>query len=907
MTVMRRLIAARMRLRALIFADRLDRDLDEELENHVARLTEQHLADGCSPVEARRLALIAMGGVERRKDECRDTRRTRLVHDTVRDFRYAVRILRRSPGFTLAAVISLALGIGANTTIFQLVDALRLRSLPVDKPAELAIVRIPGRQGVSGSFSGRYPDLTYPLFERIRDSQQAFTDLAGWSNASLDLAERGQSRFAENGLYVTGNFFDVLGVRPHLGRLFSISPDVRRCGAPGVVLSHAFWRREFGGDPSVVGRQISVGGQPTAIIGVAERRFFGVEVGRSFDLAVPICAESVSGNGDRLDSRWRWWIGAFGRLRSGWTIETANAHLKTISPGIFRDTLHPEYSRQTAASYLAFTLGVLPGATGYSQLRQNYELALGLLLATAAFVLLIACANLANLVLARTAARSREVVVRLALGASRQRLFRQLLLESLLLAALGTVGAVALTAVLGRSIVAMMSSSVDPLFVDLGFDWRTWSFAAGVMALTCLLFGTAPALSAARTSSDEALRPGGRGVAGGRAARRLRQGLALAQVALSLVLLAGGLVFSRSLYNLFSIDTGFQQSRILELDFDMRRLTLPVTQRNQFRGLVLDRIRTVSGVEAASSAMIVPLVGGWNQWVHLDLPGNPKGLVNLSGVSPGYFDMFRTPLRAGRDFTAHDTTSSQRVAIVNEAFVQRFMPGQSPLGATFRLEGSPKETWPTYAIVGVAANTKYGDLRETFAPIVFLATFQHTEPGEFDQVLMRTAGAPLLATGAVTAEMEAINPDLRFHFHDYQEQLRYALLRERLMAALCGFFAVLATVLATVGVYGLIAYSATRRTHEIGIRLALGAGRAAIVRMILREAFWLEGAGIAIGLLLAAIGARFVRTMVYEVDVNDPSLLGAAALLLAGVALVASFIPAVRASRADVTAALRCD
>ena len=907
MEVLRRLLAARMRLRAVLFGARLDRDLDEELRGHVEYLTEQHLARGLPPDEARRLALVSMAGLEARKEECRDARHTRPLHDMLRDFRFAFRILRRSPGFTAAAVTSLTLGIGANTAIFQLIDALALRPLPVDRPEELAIVNIPGRRGASGNFNGRYAQLTYPVYQEIRRVQQSFTDVLAWGHSTFDLAERGESRFAENGLWVSGNFFGLLGVQPHLGRLLTVDDDVTGCGAPGVVLSHAFWRREFGADPAVVGRRISVSGRPLEVIGVSQSGFYGVEVGRSFDLALPLCADPLLNAFNRLETRWAWWLAAIGRLKPGTTLEAADANLRSISPALFRETLPPGSSKGTTDSFLGFVLGASDGSSGFSGLRSEYDRPLKLLLGTTAIILLIACANLANLLFARMSGRSREVAVRLALGASRRRVFRQLLLESLVLAAIGTASGLAVAVGLGRGIVTMMSSEVSPLFLALGLDWRVLIFSSALMLVTCLLVGTAPALRASQASPEELLRGGARTITSGIASRTLRRALAVSQIALSLVLLAGGLVFVRSLQNLFATDTGFLQRGILELDVDFTRLKLPVDTRNEFRRTLLERVRSAPGVENAGATGIVPLVGGWNQWVHMDYDRTAKGMVNLSSVSPDYFDTLRIPLAAGRDFTLSDTPAAAGVAIINEAFSKRFFAARSPLGEIFRIEDGGGKLGPSITIVGVVKNTKYGDIREAFAPIAYLAAFQHTMPGEFDQILVRGATSLPALRASVKREVEALNPDIRFHFHDFQEQLRDGLMRERVMAALCGFFAILATILATVGVYGLIAYSAAQRTHEIGIRIALGARPRAIIALILREAVWLQCAGLAIGLLLVVAAARTARTLLYGIDAADPPTLLATAVLLGLLATLASTVPALRAAREDVVTALKCD
>ena len=907
MELLRRLIAARMRLRSILFRGRLDQELDEELEGHLEQLANVHRARGLSPEESRRQALVAIGGFQQRKEDCRDARRVTLIDDLWRDARYSLRMLRRSPGFTAAAVVSLALGIGANTAIFQLIDALALRPLPVAHPSELAIVNIPGRRGASGIFNGRYPQLTYPVYQEIRRVQQPFTDVLAWGHATFDLAERGESRFAENGLWVSGNFFELLGVRPHLGRLLSVHDDVAGCGAPGVVLSHSFWRRQFGGGRDIVGRSISVSGRRLEIIGVSQPGFYGVEIGRSFDLAVPLCADPLLNGFNRLEERWVWWLAAVGRLQPGTTLEAANANLRSISPALFRETLPSGSSKGVTDTFLGFVLGASDGSSGFSRLRTEYDRPLKLLLGTTGIVLLIACANLANLLFARMSARSREVAVRLALGASRPRVFRQLLLESLILAAIGAASGVALAIGLGRGIVSMMSSEVSPLFLALGIDWRVLIFSAVLMLVTCLLFGTAPALRASHASPEEVLRGGARTITSGIASRTLRRALAVSQIALSLVLLAGGLVFGRSLQNLFATDTGFQQRGILEIDVDFTRLQLPVEKRNEFRRTLLERVRSAPGVEAAALAGTVPLVTGWNQWVHMDYDRKVKGLVNLSSVSHDYFATLRIPLTAGRDFTPLDTTGAAGVAVVNEAFSKRFFGARSPVGEIFRIEDGGGKLGPAITIVGVVQNTKYGDIKEEFAPIGYFATFQHTSPGEFDQILLRGAASLPVLRASVRRAVEAFNPDIRFHFHDFQEQLRDGLMREQVMAALCGFFAVLATILATVGVYGLIAYSAAQRTHEIGIRIALGADRRLITTLILREALWLQGAGLAIGLVLAVAAARTAQTLLYGIDAADPATLLAAAALLGLLAMAASAIPALRASREDVITALRCD
>ena len=475
------------------------------------------------------------------------------------DLRFGARQLRLNPGFTAVAVLSLALGIGANTAIFQLVNAVRLRALPVQRPEELAYVDFAKGSMRSGWFSTRSARFTYTQWEQIRDQQQAFSGIFAWSATRFNLAAGGEARYAE-GLFVSGGFFHVLGVQPILGRAFTAEDDRLGCGNPAAVISYAFWQRELAGNPDALGRTVTLDGRPFPIIGVTGPGFFGVEVGHRYDVAVPLCADPLffeDGKG-RIPGRTAWWLSLMGRLKPAWTVERARAQLQALSPGIMQATLPPEYRPDDAKRYLADKLDVTPGATGVSGLRREYESPLWLLLATTGLVLLIACANLANLLLARASVREREIAVRQAIGASRARLVAQLLVESLLLALAGTaLGALAAQA-LSRGLVAFLSSPNDPVFVGLGFDFRVLAFTAAVAAGTCLLFGLLPALRATRVAPASAMRAGGRGLTAGRERFTLRRALVVAQVSLSLVLLVGALLFVRSLQKLLAVDAGFR-------------------------------------------------------------------------------------------------------------------------------------------------------------------------------------------------------------------------------------------------------------------------------------------------------------------------------------------------------------
>jgi len=818
-------------------------------------------------------------------------------------------MLLKNPAFTAVAVLSLALGIGANTAIFQLLNAVRLKTLPVRNAQELAQVglRASDLQLTRGSKGLlRYAPMTNPLWEQIRDRQLGFAGMAAWGMAGFNLAQGGEVRPAR-GLWVSGDFFNVLGVQPELGRVFNQSDDQRGCTAPGVVISHGFWQSEFGGSSDVVGRKVTLSDRQLQVIGVTPPGFFGLEVGKSFDVALPICADAMfSGANQRLDSGTNWWLMVTGRLKPGWTIAQANSQVSTISAPLFQQTLPSNYPAASVNDYLNSKLEVVDGSSGYSILRDNYERPLWLLLAIAGLVLLITCANLANLLLARASTREREIAVRQAVGASRFRIVRQLLVETILLAAIGTSLGLVLAQALGTFLVASIGTTRDVVFLDVALDLKVLGFTAGVAVLTCIVFGLTPALRATRVSPGAAMKAAGRGLTAGRERFSLRRGLVVIQVALSLVLVASALLFSRSLNKLLKLDAGFNQENLLIARVGFNRLKIDPANRLAFRGQVLERIKATPGVKDVSEMDSIPLTGGGRGnavWLEGRTSAD-KVDASFNRVGADYFKTLDIPLVSGRSFSTTDSRSSTNVAIINQTLAQ-MLREPNPVGKRFVVEATPGEGETTYEIVGMARDAKFEDLRESALPVVYLASFQDAYPSSGRQFLIRSNLPPTNLSASINQGLREFNPGLDVNLQVFRSMVEESLLRERLMAKLSGSFGVLALVLASIGLYGLLSYGVTSRSKEIGIRMALGAGTRNVLSLILHEAVLLVLIGVAVGVPVVLYVSRFAKTLLFDLSPTDPVSLVIAGLVLMSVALVAGYLPARRATKVDPLVALR--
>jgi putative ABC transport system permease protein len=782
-----------------------------------------------------------------------------------------------------------------------------LQSLPVKNPQELAQVRIVSMDKARGGYFSGYPIVTNPIWEKLREDHPGFSGIAAWRDVDFSRDSGGDARFV-NGLYVSGEFFRVLGVRPVAGRVFTAEDDRPGCGLPGAVISYGFWQQEFGGGPAL-GQKLKLNDKSVEVIGITPANFFGVAVGRNFDVAVPVCAQPYLEPRNLLNASTKWWLSVIGRLDPAWSVQQVAARLGAASPGIFASTLRADYPPESVNDYLAMKLTAEPSAAGVSMLRDTYSNPLRFLLGIAGLVLLITCANLASLMLARTTTRERDMAVRLAIGAGRWRLIRLVLGESLLLSIVGALAGAALARALSHGLVAYLSTQDNRISLDFKLDWRLFGFLLGISLLTCLLFGLAAALRASHTPPGAAMKAGGQSVTASRGRLGFRGALVVSQVALSLVLLVSALLFTQSLRNLLSNDPGFQTRGVLSTGLDFTRLHVPVDRRTAFQRELLERIRSTPGVEEAAETSIVPLSGeGWGNTVWVDgHDSTQRQDSNFSGVSSDYFNTLRIPIVAGRDFNDHDTSQSPRVAVVNEAFAKKLGLGANPVGASFWREATPLDPQQLNQIVGLVKDTKYHSIRGPAEPIAYLALTQERDAENNMKVLVRSRLPIETEEQAIRRTLHDVSAGISFEFEGLEDQIQQSLLAERLLATLSGFFGALAVVLAMTGLYGVMSYTVTERTTEIGIRMALGAQRNNITAMILGKAATLLAVGLALGVGLSLAAASAASALLFGLKPRDPATLAGAALLLAAVTVAASLIPSMRAANVNPIDSLRTE
>jgi predicted permease len=895
---------------------RRDADLQRELDAYLQQETADRVADGMPADEAQWAAARKLGNVTRIREQVYERNSVLTLETLWRDVAYGLRMLRRNPGFAAVAVLSVALGIGANASVFTLLDQVMLRQLPVEKPGELVLVTVDGFQ--YGAAWGDGNELSYRMFEDLHDNNQVFTSMFCRFPLNVDVSvDRSAERVHAE--IVSGTYFPGLGVTPAMGRVLDARDDGAPDASPVVVLGHRYWRDRFRSDPAIVGRSMRINNHAVTIVGVAQERFDGTNLGSSTDVFVPLTMTAVIPIDNALKERRTRWLNVFGRLKPGVTAEQAQAGLQPFYQSRLEFEVQQDgfarVSPRDKTRFLEGTLVMTPAAYGKSDLRAQLTKPLWTLTAIGVGVLIIACANVANLLLARAGARRREIAVRLALGASRSRVVRQLLIESILLAVAGGTAGLALATWGAQSLLAFFTDPGTTLTVTPWPDARILAVNVAVCVVVGVLFGLAPAFQSTRPDVAAVLKAESTGVLGGGYAR-LRQGLVVTQVALSLLLLVGAGLFLKSLNNLLAVDAGFEITRLLTFSVAAGEHGYAPAETKTFAKTLLERVRSTPGIAAAGFVSHTLLEGGsWNSSVTIEgrkYDPDTRVLTLNNLISPGYFDAMGIRRIAGRDFDARDEKDAPqagalitpRVVIVNEQFVTQFLDGRDPLGVHIGFGRNPGTPTPI-EIVGVVTTAKYTSLRSEPEPQLY---FPYLEASSIRGLTMyvRTVQAPessIAALRRIVNDMDATLP--MYDVRTVEQQVARSLANERFVASLSSVLGVLATLLAMVGLYGVMSYAVARRTREIAIRVAFGADSTRVTALVVRDMLVLVGTGMLLALPTLWWLDRFVRSQLYEVTPTDPASVGSAAAVLLFAAAIAVWVPSRRALRVSPMTALR--
>ena len=919
----------RKRLRAVFLRRRMERELDDELRFHLEKDIELNVARGMNEKEARAAALRSFGAVDEVKEESRDLRGVRFLEETAQDLRYGLRMMRKSPAFTAIAVLSLALGIGANTALFSVVDSVLLQKIPVQDPDGLVLFEWQAGKafrtsGTSGYGAGDLPpgrrgssSFNYSVYEAMQSQEGTpVTDLFGFAalwQASVSVDGRAEVSDVQ---LVTGRYFAGLGVPAALGRTLTDEDNLPNA-APAAVISHAFWQSSLGGDPDVLGKRIDINNVAFTIVGVAPKGFNGtLQIDMHPAATVPMSFEKQLSGENMIDGRAGragvWFVHVMGRLKPGATREQARASLAgTFQAKAFE--IQPPPSRETDVTELDPkdypVLMQRSGAQGLTESRRVYSSSIYILMGVVALVLLIACANVANMLLARSAARSSEITMRLAMGAGRWRLVRQLLTESMLLAFVG--GAVGvLFAIWGTDALAAIGESggdVLPEGITYGLNFRVLLFTLAVSMVTGALFGLAPALRATRLDLTSAMKESSRGTAG-ISRSRLSKTLVVAQVAMSLLLLFGAGLFLRTVHNLQSVELGFNQENLLVFTLRPGKAGYEKDRLHEFYRTIFERIEATPGVAAATFCR-VPLVANNTFDSGVILPGETpqsgeEHITNMQIVRDNFFETMGIPLLAGRGFDDRDVDGSQPVAVVSEKFARDFFPEGNVLGQRV---GFDEKSLGKYEIVGVVRDTKYSSLREDIAPIFYASARQETDNIGTMYFEVRTHGDPTAFAPIARKIVSGVDAGIPVTDVTTKGQAARTVAQERVFADMLTFFGALAVLLAAIGLYGVMSYSVAQRTNEIGIRMALGAETGGVLRMVVAQGLKFAVIGLVIGSVATLGLTRFIEGQLYGVTASDPLTFAVVGALLLGVAIVACWIPALRAARVDPMVALRTE
>jgi putative ABC transport system permease protein len=879
----------------LVRRSRHEADLRAEIEAHRTFRQDALERDGLAPEEAARASRRALGNVTLAVDDVRDAWAVHTIDSLWQDVRAALRGLRKSPGFTFVAVATLALGIGANTALFSIFSSLILRPLPVRDPDSLALLT------GGGSWS-------YPIWEEIKARETELFDGAfAWSPQTFDLSTSGQIDRVD-GAYVSGRLFDVLGVTAVRGRMITPADDGGAApDGPVAVISYRLWRQRFASADDVVGRQLTVQRVPFTIVGVMPSGFFGPDVGRMTDVLVPFGAEPlVRGKESALREAGSWWVQIMVRLRSGDSVERANVALRTVQPQVLESATRSNPSR------LKEPLTLAPAATGRSPLRGQFETPLSAMAVAVGLVLLVACANIASLLLARALGRRRELSVRLALGSSRWRVARLLFIESLIVAMTGAAFGLVFARWSSALLVRQLSTRESIVSLDLALDWRVLAFTAAVACLSAIAAGMAPVIGLRSVTPDGALKDGGRGIAGDRRFA-VRSMLVVAQIALSLVLVVAAGLFLRTFASLNQLPLGFEPEPLLVVELNLQASGGSPEER----GARVERLReaaaAVPGVRSASvNATRLLAGGGWQTGLvgigdgpieRLRASGRP--LLWLNATTPGWFETMGISLRSGRDFDGGDRAGSRTVAIVNEAFVRQYLPRAQPLGQRVRMFRDEKTY---YEIVGVVGDAVYGAPREGMPATLYVPVAQRAPENFWPEVSLTVNALPgrrATVERDVASALTRVDPAVAFTTGTFDQLVEATVAQERLVAMLSAFFGGLALLLAAVGLYGVVAHAVRARQAEIGLRMALGAAPSRIVRLVFKRVGLLIATGLVVGLAGSFWAARFVEALLFRMEARDPLTFTGAAAVLVAVGALAAWLPARRAARLDPVKVLR--
>ena len=866
-----------------------DDDLEREIRSHLESEIEELKDRGLSADDAQSAANRQFGNVAQVKEQLREMRRWVFLDQLKQDAAYAWRGMRRNPGFALAAVISLALGIGANTAIFTLVNAMMLRALPVPNPQELVQLTL-SRLGPAPVES--FP---YPIVQALADHREIFSHLCGFTSSAKLVVGWGDSAEGVGGAWVTGEYYPTLGIQPEAGRLIAPSDD-QRGAVPVAVITDGFWQRKFARDPRTVGQAVLIEGKPVTIIGVTPPGFIGATVGDTAEITIPIGAiPQIHPDWGYVTNAGTWWLRILARPQPGMSIRQVKARVDVAWRAM--PQIIPANSPGARSRVAKAAVNVVAGGTGGSNLRQQFREPLLVLMAITGLLLLISCANVANLLLARATVRRREIGVRMAIGAGRARVIRQLLTESVFLSLAGAAAGVAMAWAGSQGLVGLLSVGRPvAIMLDVTPDLHVLAFTAGAALFTGILFGLAPAFQGTAAGPAAALRDKINGLRS-----RVAPMLVTVQLSLTLSLLIGAGLFAETLRNLETVDTGFRTNGVFLFNADGMHSGYHGIEAAAFYDKLLDEVERLPGVESAGFSTMTPLAGGIVSYA-MTVNGVAKSPedTRFNSVSRRYFETMGTPLVLGREFDAHDNATSLPVAIVNQEFAAKYLHG-SPIGQRLRVGTEPTE----YEIVGVVRNSIYETLRNPAPPTVFVPVIQRAAGwlGVMFEVRGRGSLAQIAAT--IRRAVQPVLPGAPVVVRTLNSLAEISLVRERLMATLAASFGVLGLTLAVVGLYGLLAYTVTRRTSEIGVRMALGATQDRVLWMVIRDALVLLGAGVAIGLPAAWAASRSVSSMLFGLKPTDPwtAIAAMAVLTLAG--LLAGLPPAWRASRVDPMTALR--